>query len=66
MDNVKFHKGKIIEKLILTAEYYIVWLPQYSLDLNKIEKIWSRVKSTRNKLIVDLIDGLFRIFLVLV
>ena len=60
MDNATFHKGKRLQELVLNAGHYIVWLPKYSPDLNPIEKMWSRVKSIRNKFRVKDIDELFK------
>ncbi|WP_227518984.1 transposase [Acinetobacter sp. ANC 4973] len=60
MDNATFHKGKRLQDLIRCAGHYIVWLPKYSPDLNPIEKMWSRVKSIRNKFRVKDIDQLFK------
>ena len=60
MDNVIFHKGKKLIELIKSAGYYI-WLPEYSPDLNPIEKMWLRVKTIREKFKVRNINELFKI-----
>ena len=60
MDNATFHKGKRLQELVRCAGHYIVWLPQYSPGLNPIEKMWSRVKSIRNKFRIKDIDELFK------
>ena len=60
MDNASFHKGRKLQELLKKAGHYLVWLPQYSPDLNPIEKMWSRVKSVRNKFRVADSDKLFK------
>ena len=60
MDNASFHKGQKLQELLKKAGHYLVWLPKYSPDLNPIEKMWSRVKSVRNKFRVADIDKLFK------
>jgi transposase len=60
MDNAAFHKGKRLQELVRCSGHYIVWLPKYSPDLNPIEKMWSRVKSIRNKFRIKDIDELFK------
>ncbi|WP_394357254.1 IS630 family transposase [Acinetobacter chinensis] len=60
MDNAAFHKGKRLQELVSCSGHYIVWLPKYSPDLNPIEKMWSRVKSIRNKFRIKNIDELFK------
>ncbi|CAA9362099.1 hypothetical protein AVDCRST_MAG94-3439 [uncultured Leptolyngbya sp.] len=51
MDNATFHKGGQIEQLIREAGAQVLYLPPYSLDLNKIERCWSWLKSRiRNQL----------------
>ena len=60
MDNATFHKGKRLQELVRCAGHYIMWLPKYSPDLNPIEKMWSRIKSIRNKFRVKDIDELFK------
>ncbi|MGX9940774.1 transposase (plasmid) [Acinetobacter pseudolwoffii] len=60
MDNASFHKGQKLQELLKKVGHYLVWLPQYSPDLNPIEKMWSRVKSVRNKFRVTDSDKLFK------
>ncbi|WP_352338883.1 transposase [Psychrobacter sp. 16-MNA-CIBAN-0192] len=38
MDNARFHKIRCIQKLLNRHGHRILWLPQYSPDLNPIEK----------------------------
>lgn len=49
MDNATFHKGSQLFELIKAVGHYLIWLPQYSPDLNPIEKFWARIKDIRNK-----------------
>ena len=44
LDNAKFHKPKIIQELIKSADAKVVFLPPYSPDLSPIEKMWSKIK----------------------
>ena len=49
IDNTTFHKGGRIEELIEQAACKVLYLPPYSLDLNKIEQCWSWLKSRIRK-----------------
>jgi transposase len=44
MDNIGFHKGDSIIKLIESTGAKVVFLPPYSPDLSPIEKMWSKIK----------------------
>jgi transposase len=50
MDNVSFHKQKIIIELIESTGAKVVFLPPYSPDLSPIEKMWSKIKEILKKL----------------
>lgn len=45
MDNVSFHKQARIIQLIENAGVRVVFLPQYSPELNPIENMWSKLKA---------------------
>ncbi len=45
MDNVSFHKGGKIKKIIESAQCELLYLPTYSPDFNPIEHLWARVKN---------------------
>ncbi len=49
LDNATFHKGGRIEELVKSVGCEVWYLPQYSPDLNKIEKCWSWLKSRIRK-----------------
>jgi len=40
MDNARFHRKNILEKIIKETEHCLLFLPPYSPDLNPIEKLW--------------------------
>ena len=63
MDNAAFHKSEEISNLLKENGHRILWLPPYSPDLNPIEHKWAWVKSIRNKLRINDIDDIFRIFI---
>ena len=44
MDNLNVHKSVIAQKIISDRGAMCIFLPQYSPDLNPIEKMWSKVK----------------------
>ena len=44
MDNLNVHKSLIAKKLVEERGCEYVFLPEYSPDLNPIEKMWSKVK----------------------
>ena len=50
MDNLSSHKNKEIIELIESAGASVEFLPAYSPDLNPIELMWSKVKTTLRKL----------------
>lgn len=45
MDNLNVHKSEIARKLVEDKGCTYVSLPEYSPDLNPIEKMWSKVKA---------------------
>jgi len=50
MDNLKTHHCRFVEELIQEKGAIALYLPPYSPDLNPIEKMWSKMKSTLRKL----------------
>lgn len=44
LDNLNVHKSEIAQKMILDNGCSYIFLPEYSPDLNPIEKMWSKVK----------------------
>jgi transposase len=49
MDNLSSHKVKGVAELIQAAGADVVYLPQYSPDLNPIEMMWSKIKAHLRK-----------------
>lgn len=49
LDNATFHHGGRIARLMASAGAYVVYLPAYSPDLNRIEKCWAWLKSRIRK-----------------
>jgi transposase len=45
MDNASFHKKSKLEQIARLYKSTIVWLPPYSPDKNKIEKLWANLKN---------------------
>lgn len=45
MDNASFHKKAELKKIAYLYKCHIVWLPPYSPDKNKIEKLWANLKN---------------------
>ena len=58
MDNVNFHKIGPIVELIEGAGVRVVFLPQYSPELNPIENMWSKLKAYLKKQRVKTLDQL--------
>lgn len=46
MDNLRAHKAQICMDAIQSAGAQPLYLPAYSPDLNPIEKMWSKIKSS--------------------
>jgi len=44
MDNASFHKSNKVKELIEKANCRLIYLPQYSPDLNPIEHVWANLK----------------------
>ena len=44
MDNVRFHRKSILEKIIKEKGHCLLFLPPYSPDLNPIDKVWANIK----------------------
>ena len=44
LDNARFHRKRILEKIIRETGHRLLFLPPYSPDLNPIEKIWASMK----------------------
>lgn len=45
LDNAGFHKKPEIERIARLYKCHVVWLPPYSPDKNKIEKLWANMKN---------------------
>ncbi len=45
MDNASFHKKSEIERIARLYKCRVVWLPPYSPDKNKIEKLWANMQN---------------------
>jgi transposase len=62
LDNLSAHKDQEVRDLIESAGAELWFLPPYSPDLNPIEKMWSKIKSTLRTLKArtekDLIDAI--------
>jgi transposase len=50
LDNLSSHKSQRARELIESVGAELYYLPAYSLDLNPIEKMWSKIKSILRKL----------------
>ena len=44
MDNARFHRKNVLEKIIKGTGHCLLFLPPYSPDLNSIEKLWANMK----------------------
>ena len=44
MDNARFHRKRILEKIIKETRYCLLFLPPYSSDLNLIKKVMTSLK----------------------
>lgn len=49
MDNLSAHKCAAVARLLQEAGAHLRYLPPYSPDLNPIEQMWSKVKSSLRK-----------------
>jgi len=49
MDNLGSHKGKIVRRLIRSADAKLFFLPCYSPDLNPIEQVFAKLKPLLRK-----------------
>lgn len=45
MDNARFHRKVIVERIASFYGFTIIWLPPYSPDKNPIEKLWANLKN---------------------
>ena len=44
MDNARFHRKNVLEKIIKGTGHCLLFLPPYSPDVNSIEKLWANMK----------------------
>ena len=44
MDNAKFHRKTVLNKIARFYDLSILWLPPYSPDKNTIEHLWANMK----------------------
>ena len=58
MDCLSVHKVKGIPELVESVGANVVYLPQYSPDLNPIETVWSELKSVLKKLKARTFDAI--------
>jgi transposase len=58
LDNLSSHKVKGIAEMVENADVNVVYLPQYSPDLNPIETIWAEMKSVLRKLKARTFDAI--------
>jgi transposase len=58
MDNAAFHKSVKSKELIEAAGCYLIFLPNYSPDLNPIEHCWHTIKSKLKPLMQSCQDNL--------
>jgi len=49
LDNLGSHKGKAVRAAIRAASAHLLFLPQYSPDLNPIEQVFSKLKTLLRK-----------------
>ena len=45
MDNASWHRKKVLREMARLAMCRIIFLPPYSPDFNKIEKLWANLKA---------------------
>ena len=45
MDNARFHRKVELERIAKFYGHTILWLPTYSPDKNRIEKLWANLKN---------------------
>lgn len=45
MDNARFHRKVELERIAKLYGHQILWLPPYSPDKNRIEKLWANLKN---------------------
>jgi putative transposase len=53
LDNARVHKTKELLEYCKRHKIHLLFLPPYSPDLNKIEKIWGAIKKIFSRLIED-------------
>ena len=58
MDNLSSHKGPTVEQLIKAAGTELLYLPPYSLDMNPVEKAYSKLKAFLRKITERTVTGL--------
>lgn len=61
MDNLKVHSSAKVIEIIEKTGAKVVMLPQYSPDLNPIEKMWSKVKEYLRRAKARTIDKLYQV-----
>ncbi|MEW4150245.1 transposase, partial [Bacillus thuringiensis] len=45
LDNARFHRKSEVERIAKIFRLQVLWLPPYSPDKNKIEKVWANLKN---------------------
>ena len=60
MDNLGSHKGSAIRRTIRAAGARLLFLPPYSPDLNPIEQVFAKLKTSLRKAEERTVDGLWQ------
>ena len=62
LDNARIHHAKIVEKACEILNINLIFLQLYCTDLNPIEDVWRKIKSTIYKSIYENLNELIEIF----
>jgi transposase len=57
MDNLSSHKGEAVRQAIRNAGAHLLFLPQYSPDLNPIEQVFAKLKALLRKAAERTVDS---------
>ena len=58
MDNLNFHKMRVVRQAIESVGATALYLPTYSPELNPIERLWADMKRQLRKIGADTVDDL--------
>ena len=53
LDNAKIHKAKLTKKVAKKLNIKLIFLPEYSSDINPIERIWYSIKDKLSTLYIE-------------